>query len=977
MTSTSDQPPFPGSSYPAADTTSATANEDAEKAVIGILLSGGDFDEVRRRLTAEDFYYPANRAIYETMTRLRENSITVEPIAVVTEMRTKNTLSLLPSGANYVTDLYGTSPSASSLTYYMKIVKDASTMRNINALGQLAQHMSKNGAGTSPSEILAQISSQMSDLANEQVSTEVAGITEVLTGTLNEIVALQKGEGVSGIPTGFTDLDSQLNGLHPGQMIIIAARPGVGKALACATPIPVMVEGKKTWKTMERVCPGDYVYTPSGGTTRVSAVSNIFEDRPCYNLSFSTGETLCADEEHLWKIHVREGTLDQVDTERCEPDLWGPGQVVNTAELSHIAGRNRSVTVGILQPARGRTVLLESIVPMEHPSATKCLQVEAADGLFLAGWTEITTHNSSLALDIARNTAVRLNKSVLLFNLEMSANELGMRALSAEAYVNLRDMRTENGIDSHRWTQVQAAADRLNGKNLGIDDNPNVTMEDIRAKAKLWRDQHGLDLIVIDYIQLMNSARRFDSRQQEVSEISRSIKLLAKELEIPIIALSQLNRGSEQRSDKKPALSDLRESGCVTGDTTIVRADTGQPVSFNYLIENGWVENGKNIKVWSITPEGYLSAQNIINVFPSGRQEVFRLTLASGKTVKATATHKFRTLDGWTPLGDMAVGEYVAIPRIIPEPAQAGLGWSEEHICQTVQQLVDDVEPGRRLPDVLYSASNKEISLFLNHLWHTGDGSIKFPEAEAGKPEIFYTAPNRMFADDVSHLLLRLGIVAHVRKTDRMFDSDHLYRVVIPDMCGMTRFVDNVGAGEELWCSVKKFTVSGIVSDMDVLPPGVWGKVEDEIVRTGKDMSVLAGRPENIPFPKVDAHHGASRRDMGRIADVLGSETLTDLANNDIFWDRIVSVEFLGVEPVYDATVENTHNFIAHDIVLKNSLEQDADVVLLVHREEIYDRESPRAGEADVSVAKNRSGPTGTIVLSWLGKFSRFDNRTI
>lgn len=551
---------------------SATANEDAEKAVVGILLSGGDLDEARRRLTTEDFYYPANRAIFDTMTMLRSDGIDVEPIAVVTEMRKKGTLSLLPTGANYVTDLYGGSPSPSSLTYYMKIVKDAATMRNINALGQLAQHISANSSGASPSEILAQISSQMNELASEQVSSEVSGITEVLTGTLNEIVALQKGEGVSGIPTGFLDLDSQLNGLHPGQMIIIAARPGVGKALAVNTPLPVAAKNDpsaKTWKTIENVQPGDLVFHPTGTPTEVVAVSPIFEDRPCYDIEFSTGETLCADAEHLWEIHTLKSSPGDVSLDECDPGLWHTGKIVKTSDMYDAVAGDPSASLGILQPDRNRTIIVENIAPAVS-TETKCLQVAADDGLFVAGWTEVTTHNSSLALDIARNTAVRLEKSVLLFNLEMSANELGMRALSAEAYVNLRDMRTENGIDSQRWTQVQAAADRLNGKKLGIDDNPNVTMEDIRAKAKLWRDQHGLDLIVIDYIQLMNSARRFDSRQQEVSEISRAIKLLAKELEIPIIALSQLNRGSEQRSDKKPALSDLRESGSLEQDADVV-----------------------------------------------------------------------------------------------------------------------------------------------------------------------------------------------------------------------------------------------------------------------------------------------------------------------------------------------------------------------------------------------------------------------
>lgn len=381
-------------------------NELAEKAVLGIALSGGEVDEVARRLKTEDFYLPAHKAIYDTCVHLRNNEKPIEPVIVLSEMHKNGLVKILPSGASYLTDLYSDAPPPSSLNYYIKLVKDASTYRSINILGNLAKELSTNPDGASPAEIIEQLSSQVNELANDRITTDVAGITEILTGTLNEITALQNGEGVSGIPTGFRDLDDALNGLHPGAMIIIAARPGIGK--------------------------------------------------------------------------------------------------------------------------------------------------------------------SSLALDIARNTAVRQLKSVLLFSLEMSVTELGMRALSAEAYVDMKSMRIENGIDDHKWLQLEAASERLQGKMLGIEDDPNVTIGDIKAKAKMWKQLHGLDLIVIDYIQLMNSDRRYDNRQQEVSEISRGIKLMAKELEIPVIALSQLNRSSEQRSDKKPALSDLRESGSLEQDADVV-----------------------------------------------------------------------------------------------------------------------------------------------------------------------------------------------------------------------------------------------------------------------------------------------------------------------------------------------------------------------------------------------------------------------
>ena len=144
----------------------------------------------------------------------------------------------------------------------------------------------------------------------------------------------------------------------------------------------------------------------------------------------------------------------------------------------------------------------------------------------------------------------------------MSRNELMMRALAAEAYVDLQSLKTGD-LDEHKWQQIAKATQRIAGGKLGVDDNATITITDIRAKARAFQRVHGLDLIVIDYLQLMNADRRSDSRQQEVSDISRGVKLLAKEFGVPVIALSQLNRGSEQRQDKKPVISDLRESGVV------------------------------------------------------------------------------------------------------------------------------------------------------------------------------------------------------------------------------------------------------------------------------------------------------------------------------------------------------------------------------------------------------------------------------
>jgi replicative DNA helicase len=199
----------------------------------------------------------------------------------------------------------------------------------------------------------------------------------------------------------------------------------------------------------------------------------------------------------------------------------------------------------------------------------RCIQVDAADSLFLAGRSFIPTHNSTLGLDIARSATVKHGLPAVIFSLEMSKHEITMRLLSAEAKVPLHHMRAGT-LSDEDWSKLARRMGEVADAPLYIDDSPNMTMMEIRAKARRLKQRNDLKLVVIDYLQLMTSGKRVESRQQEVSEFSRALKLLAKELEVPVIAMSQLNRGSEQRQDKKPMLSDLRESGSIEQDADMV-----------------------------------------------------------------------------------------------------------------------------------------------------------------------------------------------------------------------------------------------------------------------------------------------------------------------------------------------------------------------------------------------------------------------
>jgi replicative DNA helicase len=199
----------------------------------------------------------------------------------------------------------------------------------------------------------------------------------------------------------------------------------------------------------------------------------------------------------------------------------------------------------------------------------RCVQVDSADHMYLASRSMIPTHNSTLALDFARAAAIRHGIPTVLFSLEMGRNEITMRLLSAESRVPLQTMRTGQMNDDD-WARLARRMSEVADAPLFIDDSPNMSMMEIRAKCRRLKQRHDLKFVIVDYLQLMSSPRRPENRQQEVSELSRSLKLLAKELEVPVVALSQLNRGPEQRTDKKPMLSDLRESGSIEQDSDVV-----------------------------------------------------------------------------------------------------------------------------------------------------------------------------------------------------------------------------------------------------------------------------------------------------------------------------------------------------------------------------------------------------------------------
>ncbi|MER7545026.1 replicative DNA helicase [Spirillospora sp. NPDC127506] len=667
----------------------------------------------------------------------------------------------------------------------------------------------------------------------------------------------------------------------------------------------------------------------------------------------------------------------------------------------------------------------------------RCVQVDNDDHMYLAGRSCVPTHNSTLALDFARAASIKHGLTSAFFSLEMGRNEITMRLLSAEARVALHAMRSGTMQDED-WTRLARRMSEVAEAPLFIDDSPNMSMMEIRAKCRRLKQQHDLRLVIIDYLQLMTSGKRVESRQVEVSEFSRSLKLLAKELGVPVVALSQLNRGPEQRTDKKPMVSDLRESGCVTASTRIMRADTNEQVTIGELMASG----ARDVPVWALDERLKYVPRTMTHAFSSGRGEVFRVTLASGRQVEATANHPFLTYDGWMPLGELVPGSRVAVSRHVPPPLEPA-AWPEARVVMLAHLLGDrsfvERQPircvaadeaclravtraaehfgvtavreeregagatlrfpaphrltgggpvaewldelglfGRRLhekfvPAPVFRLPKEQVALFLRHLW-AADGCVHW-DAENGDCRVSYVSASRRLVEDVSTLLLRFGIISRIESAAEGSGRGG-YRLHLSGAENQLAFFEAVGVhgARGVMAASAADRLRGLRSntDRDAVPTAVWDDVRSVLADRGTAHGESRAALDVQSRGTSRSGHAPGRERLGRVATVLDGAELELLGTNDVFWDEIAGIESIGEQDVYDATVLGLHNFVANGISLHNSIEQDADMVILLHREDAYEKESPRAGEADLIVAKHRNGPTATVTVAFQGHYSRF-----
>ena len=665
--------------------------------------------------------------------------------------------------------------------------------------------------------------------------------------------------------------------------------------------------------------------------------------------------------------------------------------------------------------------------------------LRAGDLIIIAGRPSMG--KTTLAVNMAEFAAVspESKASVAIFSMEMPAEQLVTRMLASIGHVPLNSIRSGR-ISDDDWVRITAATGQLSEASIFIDESPALTPTDLRARARRLKREHGLDLVVVDYLQLMQVPGTKENRATEIAEISRGLKSLAKELSVPVIALSQLNRAVEQRNEKKPVMSDLRE--CVTGDTLVCLTD-GRRTPIRDLV-------GTAPEVWSFNHEQRLHAARADKVWHVGRKPVFRVALASGRSIRATAQHRLLARAGWTTVGKLAKGDRLAVARRLPAPSQPQR-WPEHWVILLGHLVGDGSYPmnqplryttideensalvrtcaesfgstvtrhegptgtwhqlvisgngnrwhpagvgawlmqlgifGQRshqkhLPAEVFSLPDDQIACLLRHLWAT-DGSLTLrTSGKHPSPHIYYSTCSRRLAFDVAALLLRLGIVARIRTVISIKSPRPQYSVYVSGVDSMRRFVMNVGGhGPRLdaMMRVKRYLMeTDEITNVDTLPAEVFAEVRATMRAHGVTSRRMAQMRGTAYGGASHFKFSPSREMVLNDAELLAAPDLATKGSSDVFWDRVTAVLPEGEEDVYDLTVPGPATWLADGIASHNSgsLEQDSDMILLIYRDEVYDKNTTKKGMAEIDLAKHRNGETGTFLLTFQGQYTRFVN---
>ena len=665
--------------------------------------------------------------------------------------------------------------------------------------------------------------------------------------------------------------------------------------------------------------------------------------------------------------------------------------------------------------------------------------------------SDVIVHNSALAMAFARNAAVAQKAKVAVFTLEMSADQLAQRLLAAEANVDSTRLRLGEHTEAEE-RRIMHAMGVLAGCDIYIDDTPVLTVGEMRGKTLRLQREHGLDLVLVDYLQLMqgSSSGRNDNRVQEISMISRTLKTIARELNVPVVALSQLSRAVESRTPHIPMLSDLRESGCLTGDTMVALA-SGALAPIASLV-------GEQPEV--VTLDGWrIATRQASKVWKTGHRAVFRMTTRTGRAIRATGNHRFRMLNGWKALDQLRPGDRIALPRVFPEAApaqsweparvvllghligdgcyvprqplhytsaseanlqavadaaQAAFGiqgkrvtqenwyhlylsagankWHPNPIRMWLRSLSIDGQRSfeKVVPAPVFPLNSEQIGLVLRHLWPT-DGCVHI--RTAGRrcfTTIYYSTSSSVLAGQVQHLLARLGIVSRTVRAQKQSYRPN-YFVHVQGARDQLRFAEVVGGVNDREMRLRKVVdhllAARANTNSDTVPIEVWDSVKNRMGELGISRRRMTAMRGTTYGGTSHFKFSPSRTVLNQYASLLRMSEIEDLAQSDVYWDTVDSIESDGTEDVYDMTIPGTHNFVANGIVVHNSIEQDADVVMFIYREDYYTRkedweqanpERPSrsfpAGVAQVIIAKHRNGPVGNVDLRFIHKTAKFED---
>lgn len=1062
-------------------------NLDAEQSVLGAMLESKEaIANVVEVIRPEDFYKPSHKLIYDVILELYGRGEAADAITVADELARRGELDTI-GGKPYIHGLLEAYPTASSARHYARIVEEHALLRRLVDAGVKVQEIGFS-MPEDPAEAVDQAESIVYQVADRRMRDTVQPLRELLIDNIAAIEALyERGESVTGIASGFPDLDEMTSGFQPSNLVIVAARPAMGKCLSGDT---LVLDGEsRATVALDRFVREKrrlVMALDPKGRARPAEVADWVDngERECWLLRTRSGRQVVATSNHPFLTVEGWVPLSDLTPSAAIATMRGGGgadsdsrsdllprevwrQVAKSLARRHMSLRDllRAAGNGGWAAAErdrplARRRFLEFAAVLQDPDLEWLaspdvewdevaeitpvgprpvydLEVPAGHNFIAAG---IYVHNSSLMNDFALHAATKQNLPVAIFSLEMSKSEVAKRFLASEARIDSQRLN-KGALQEQDWTRLSAAAGRLAEAPIFIDDSANITLMEMRAKCRRMKAKYGLGMVFIDYLQLMQGPGRSENRQQEVSEISRSLKILARELEVPVICASQLNRMVESRADKRPLLGDLRESGCLTGDARVARADTGRESTFLELFLSG----EQNIPVWTLDEDLRVVQGTMTHVWCSGVKKVFKLTTNAGRVIRASGNHPFLTLDGWRALEDLAPGERIAIPRAAPAP-QSKAVWRDEEVIllahmigdgsclrrlptryatksfENAQAVMDAAgafgvraycknEPRARslvvflpsphrvsrhrrnpvvqwmdalglydkrshekfIPPGVFGLPDDQVALFLRHLWAT-DGHISLRKLEKrSAPTIYYASNSKRLIDDVAQLLLRFGIVARIHVARKAGYRD-CYQLNIRSRESWTTFVRMIGgfgAKQDGAAEVAAYLhcVQGREANTQLVM-SLWEKAQ---LRAGRLILPGATGPARSDtrsqFGVAAAATLVQTRPYMRILRQAAAEAHV---RSDVFWDEIRSIEHDGEEPVFDAEVGVTHNFIANGIVVKNSIEQDSDLVMFIYRDEVYNPDTEHRGEAELHVAKHRNGPTGKVTLAFMNQYTKF-----